>query len=249
MNQIRQQNFHRDRRAPRLHSPTLAFTLTLILLLAACNLPEVSVDTGSAATAAALTVQAALATQAATPTVVSIVTNPGSASLVVTDNVNCRSGPGTNFAKITVIPEGTSVPILARAPDVNWWLVDPADVSESCWVSGELGTASGNTAGVPQATSQAGVSAGLPARPANWSFTYTCPFGDLTTNLSWSDSADNENGYRVFRNGLLLNELPPNSTGYVDQAVVDPGVHLEYTVVAFNDAGTSPARTISFNCE
>lgn len=219
------------------------------IVLAACNLPGSSGTAGSPEmTAAAQTVQAELTSQGITPTPLSILTRTSTASLKLNDNTNCRAGPGTSFEKLTVIPEGTTVPILARSSDGNYFLVDPADISESCWVLGELGAVVGDVGSVPLATPAAEASSGAPNRPGNWDFTYECPFGSLTTNITWSDSANNENGYRIYRNGVPVVELPANSTQYVDITDVSPGSSVNYTIEAFNDAG-SGVRTFSFKCE
>ncbi len=65
--------------------------------------------------------------------------------------------------------------------------------------------------------------------------------------LEWFDLADNESGYKVYRNGVLLATLPANSTSYVDNSPF--GGPYTYDVVAFNDGGASPkASVIAKSC-
>jgi hypothetical protein len=228
----------------------LSFIVVAGILLPACNIPETS-SNQSVSTAAALTMQAALTSPVSTPSAVSIVTKPSSAILTLTDNTNCRAGQGTSFERLTVIPEGTSVLILARSSDGKYWLVKPPEAADFCWVLGELGTVSGDTAGVPQATSAAGENSAAPAKPGNLFYQYECTFGSpqpVTTTLTWSDVANNENGYRVSRNGVLIIELPANSTQYVDHTSLAIGGGLSYCVEAFNDAGSSSRCTQNFSC-
>jgi len=224
--------------------------------MSACNLPGAPAAAApDVATAAAMTVQAALAT---TPTGSSATTAAipptaaGATSVyTATDNVNCRMGPGTNFERVTVIPETTTVPILARAASVDWWLVDPPDTTASCWVSAEFGTTSGNVGAVPAATSSAGTNSAIPARPSNFNYTYNCVGGGtktVTTNMTWTDASDNENGYRIYRDGVEIAELTANTTQYVDTTDAPAGHVFNFGIAAFNDVGISPQRTFSFTC-
>jgi len=220
------------------------------ITLTACNLPGTA-TTIPISTSAAETVQAEMTSQVSTETPVSILTKPSEASLTLNDNSNCRSGPGTNFEKVTVIPEGSSVPILARSSEGTHYLVDPPDNAASCWVLGELGIVSGDLATVPQATASVSPNAGAPTRPSSFFYNYECSFGSpqaVTTTLTWGDAANNENGYRVYRYDFLIIELPPNSTSYVDETTVAVGDGLTYGIEAFNDAGVSTRTTISFSC-
>ncbi|MBN1785541.1 MAG: fibronectin type III domain-containing protein, partial [Candidatus Methanofastidiosa archaeon] len=62
--------------------------------------------------------------------------------------------------------------------------------------------------------------------------------------LSWNDNADNENGFKAFRNGTLIATLPENSTAYTDTGL-ECGMSYTYYVMAFNGAGNSPASNIA----
>jgi len=234
----------------------LAPSVFLILVISACNLPSASnvpSVNDQAATIIAMTLQAAttptVQTVLNTPTAISIVTKSGSpATFTVTDNTNCRSGPGTNYSRVTTIPGGTTVTIMARYITGNFWIVTPADGSANCWVAGDLGTVSGDIAILPEITPVASDNKKAPARPGSLYFNYECPFGNLTTTLTWSDNANNETGYRVYRYGQLIVELPANSTTYTDNTIITSIIDINYSVEAFNEAGTSEQRTITFNC-
>jgi len=222
------------------------------VILGACNLPiPGNPDESSISPTASTPGTNEAVPQAPSSTPLSILTKPVSASLKLNDNTNCRAGPGTNFEKITVIPEGTTVAIQARSIEGTHYLVDPPDNTGSCWVLAELGTFSGEIATIPQATSSAGENAGAPARPSSLFYNYQCSYGapqDVTTTLSWGDTANNENGYRVYRFGALIIELPANSTQYTDETTLNVGDTITYGVEAFNDAGVSAQRIISFSC-
>jgi hypothetical protein len=230
----------------------LVFSILLMFVLSACNLPSVPGIDAQAATIIAMTLQAAATPQTGlgTPTVMSIVTQTGGpVKLTVTDNTNCRSGPGINYARLTTIPAGTTVIIVARYAAGSYWIVTPPDGSANCWVQGDLGTVSGDTTILTEVTPVASADKGAPAKPASFYYNYECPFGNLTTVLSWSDSADNETGYRVYRYDQLIAELPANSTTFSDNTTLPAGTGINYGVEAFNEAGVSERRTISFTCQ
>jgi len=199
-----------------------------------------------------MTVAAALATPEGSPSPgPSVTVDPSGASLTVSDNVNCRAGAGVNFERLTVVPEGSSVPILARSEGTNWWLVDPPDATSACWVSGDYGTTSGNVGGIPAATAAPSTSSGAPARPSNFNYSYGCVGSapqTVTTVITWTDSANNETGYRLYRYGVLIAELPANSTQYVDTTEIAAGDGITYGIEAFNDSGASSQRTFTFTC-
>ncbi len=66
-------------------------------------------------------------------------------------------------------------------------------------------------------------------------------------DFSWTDHADNEDGFRLYRDGNLIATLGANITKYVDQPPF--GGPYTYEVEAFNNAGASGrASTVADNC-
>ena len=89
-----------------------------------------------------------------------------------------------------------------------------------------------------------------PAAPGNLRYIFFCTLaGELTTDLTWSDKADNEQGYRVFRNGTLIATLPANATAFSETINININDTLTYSVGAFNAAGSSSQPSISFSCK
>jgi hypothetical protein len=69
----------------------------------------------------------------------------------------------------------------------------------------------------------------------------TCAANVGRIRLSWVDASDNEDGYRIYRNSELIQELPANAATFLDAV---PGVgKYTYAVVAFNVAGEGSATT------
>lgn len=75
-----------------------------------------------------------------------------------------------------------------------------------------------------------------PARPLQLTYKEVCEDGFAKVRLAWVDAADNEDGYRIYRNSRLLVELPANADSVLDAILGGEGKYT-YTVVAFNAAG------------
>jgi hypothetical protein len=238
--------------------------MSLILALSACTLGQTrppSDPKNAAATIVAATLKAQGITTSAAPSITSIAstetitpTATATAKPQVTINVGgaaCRNGPSLNEGILTSLAAGTVVDMIAKDTADGYWMVkDPASGS-SCWVQMQDGTASGSFALLPEVTPQATeAQPSTPARPgssANFNYwQYDC--GGGTVSLQWLDNADNEAGYRIYRNGQMIAELPAGSTSYTDAIYLGIGP-LEYSIRAYNDAGESaPLNTPGFSC-
>ena len=83
----------------------------------------------------------------------------------------------------------------------------------------------------------------LPETPAQLGITnQVCSAQSYQVTLSWIDVADNEDGYRVFRDGNLISTLGPNAKGFTDSPPF--GGPYIYGVEAFNSAGASSQPTV-----
>jgi|GEM_PF-6718020 len=85
---------------------------------------------------------------------------------------------------------------------------------------------------------------GPPRDPANFLGMYNPETGHI--DLSWTDNANNESGYRLERRSLTgtyapLTTLPADATAFSDASVA-PGQTYAYRLQAFNDLGASVAR-------
>jgi hypothetical protein len=233
------------------------------LILSACNMPEDSAASQELMmTAAAQTVESALKTPLATPTIASTpsviaaagtsqISTPslsGQAMASVGDVTNCRSGPGTNYERITQILPADPVAIVGFFPP-NYWIVNTA--LGQCWLSGEFTTPSGNFAAVPTVTAPPTPAGDIPEAPTfsknGWTFFCYGP-GSADISLTWNDKANNETGYRVLRNGELLIELPANSTTFGETIALNSGQSVSYQIQAYNLIGESISSTASITC-
>lgn len=65
-------------------------------------------------------------------------------------NVNCRSGPDVAYNAVSALQFGTSTEVAGRLEDSSWWYVhDPSNPSDYCWVSASVVTLLGPTGGIP----------------------------------------------------------------------------------------------------
>jgi hypothetical protein len=77
-----------------------------------------------------------------------------------------------------------------------------------------------------------------PANPNGFNVnTNVCSANTYNVHLTWNDNANNEIGYRVYRDGQLIDTLGPNSTKYDDQPPYS-GPHT-YQIEAFNNDGST----------
>ena len=163
--------------------------------------------------------------------------------------VNCRKGPSKNYERVTQLVPNEPVKIVGFLPP-NYWLVSTA--AGDCWVTAELATPSVNFSAVPTVTAPATPQGGAPQAPTfpkkdGW--TWFCDgAGNTEVTLNWNDNADRETGYRVYRNGDLIMELPANTTSF-NENIVYPGEQgLTYIVEAFNEAGEASGSTAALFC-
>lgn len=241
-----------------LMNQRLIFVLFLIFGLSACNLPRENTPVAPPINPDSLasTLEAQSTTQVF-PTIPATGTPAPSATitptyappiLTFTSNTNCRSGPGETYPIVTTVKAGTAVTIVGRAKEGNFWVVQVPELSAPCWAWGEYATVAGSVQTVPEMTPPPTATPALPVAPRGLTYTFTCGFGNVTVDLSWTDVATNESGYRLLRNGQPVLELPANTTAYTDTASASAGSSFTYVVEAFNSTGKAPSGSITFTC-
>lgn len=236
-------------------SDKLLPVLSLLLALAACNLPAAPSASGpsandQAATIVAATMQAASASTAprvtpfASPVAPAVTPTIGPTLSINASNASCRSGPSADFKVVATFAAGTTVNMVGKdSADGYWVVVDPAS-HNLCWVQQQDGTPAGSFDLLPQMTPQV-TSNKVPTGPGFVSWSFNCLYGgaagpQVDVTLNWTDKADNETGYHIYRNGTQIADLSANSTSYSDTTNIPSGSVLVYGVAAYNDAGSSP---------
>ena len=70
----------------------------------------------------------------------------------------------------------------------------------------------------------------------------------MTFIVSWEDKANNETGYRVFRNGEAVAELPANSTTYTDTMTPTGNENVDYYLQVYSPFGSANSSIMRMNC-
>ncbi|HTP01438.1 MAG TPA: hypothetical protein VMJ64_08700 [Anaerolineales bacterium] len=239
------------------------FSLILLAaLLAACSPAAHPADNGLAvqqlaATMAAATISAGITATAVAASPTAAPLSPDSQTgaptaqallFINTDNAACRSGPGTDFKVIANYPAGTSVDLAGQDTADNYWIVlDPAS-KDLCWVSIQDATPTGDYQSLPQVTPPA-VSVSVPGKPSRGAWNFSCDNTTLTTILAWNVSNGGApNGFRIYREGSQIADVPATQTTYTDKTPFTYGSSIAYAVAAYNDAGLSQQVTWNFHC-
>jgi hypothetical protein len=245
------------------HRTSFALPIVLGLSVIACTLglparPMSPVDAAGTIVAMTLQAQGASTSAGASSPVVTVSPSPSAAPATATtkptlrinvSNAQCRSGPGSNFKVIGNFASGTTVDMVAKDSPDGYWLVKDPSTGNSCWVQAQDATPGGSYDLLPEVTPQATAGQNAPARPgSSKSFNYwEYDCATRTVTLRWIDSANNESGYHIYRNGQMIADLPAGSTTYSE--TISSGVSFVYSIRAYNDAGESaPLTTPSFSC-
>jgi hypothetical protein len=160
---------------------------------------------------------------------------------------NCRTGPGTNYERITQLIPNETVEITGFYPP-NYWIV--SSKAGPCWLSGLYATPSGGFASVPTVTAPPTPEGNAPQGVSFQKWDILCDYatGAAQVTIRWSDKSETEAGYRVVRNGDVAAELPANSTVFNETITLLSGQSVAYSVIAFNEIGTTSSSVVTLNC-
>ena len=169
--------------------------------------------------------------------------------LTVREATNCRTGPGEAYEIVFTYVAGTKLEIAGRYEPGDFWLVKSNESPTGvCWMWGEYVDVTGNYGTVSSVTPPP-TPGSVPSEVLivdQWE--YACNGGTLTFALNWRDRATNETGYRIFRNGALLVELPADSTTYTDSVNMSAGESVEYYLQVFGPDGSLNSSVMRVGC-
>lgn len=232
------------------------FLLAASLMLSSCNMPGSNAPSPDVATAAAMTVQAALDSNQsplASPTAgtdsgqqATSSADGGKPFASFEDVTNCRTGPGVNYERVTQIQPGFAVEIIGYFPP-NYWIVQTD--KGPCWVAGEFVTPSGSVSAVPTVTAPPTPKGNAPENVSLQKWDIFCNYqtNEAQISIAWSDKED-ETGYRVVRNDVVIAELPADTTEFKETITLLSGQTVGYSIIAFNAIGSTQSKTISLGC-
>ena len=246
--------------------------VSLILAILACNSPLVNPPQESAPeiqTAAAQTLQVILTPSISASTQQSPVASTASTSLVtatkvgaftqtptysvpmltVREQTNCRAGPGQDYDILFTYLAGKELEIVGRYDPDNYWLVKSVESpTGTCWLWGEYVEVTGNYGAVPSVTPPATVTSAPPQAPSIVEWKFSCTGGTMTFIVSWEDKANNETGYRIFREGEAVSELPSNFNSYTDTMTPTGSENVDYYLQVYSPFGSANSSIMRMNC-
>ena len=267
---------------------TLFIYVLLIAALSACNLPSSEptetevvdpVDLELTITALAGGAVPVSPQETATPQFTATTgpsATPSVPEVTVSQNTNCRTGPGVAYDNIGALLIGQKATVVGKNTSTGYWIINNPGKTGTCWLFPQYATVSGNTANLqeysipptptpsptptftPTSTFTPTPTPSAPAAVDNVAVAKACiplappPF-DLNYiyqgNLTWQDKSNNEDGFNIYYNGALFATLPANTTAFAIPALPQPkGSPAKWGVEAFNGVGKAGLKDVTFTC-
>jgi CSLREA domain-containing protein len=161
-------------------------------------------------------------------------------------NAFCRKGPGTVYGTTTGYEPGAEVDLVGRSdPSLPlWWLGEDRALGFRCWFADSTVETFGPVEQLPVIQAPpTPVPLPPPAAPARLRIAdWMCNEKRYALTINWIDQADNEEGYRVYRDGTLIATLAANTTSFSEEP--PSGSAHTYSVEAFNASGASSRPTV-----
>ncbi len=255
---------------------TLITSIFLVTALSACNLPSGDSETTPTPDDIALTVTAISAPSdtpipavldTATPSFTStpeLTSTPAVPQVTVSVNTNCRTGPSTQYDLIGALLVGQVGTVVGKNSQTGYWIINNPGKTGTCWLFNGYATVSGNTANLqeysipptptPSSTPTATYTPTLaiPAPVTNVTMEMTCPNASHSGTLKWEDKSNNEDGFNIYINNVLVASIPANSTSYAVAAAPGgpfaAGIASKFEVEAFNGAGKAAKVSVAQGC-
>lgn len=143
-----------------MNKRTLTASLVLIVAMMACNLPSKATDAQATDMPVTATETSVVPSNTPLPTLTSLPTDTPIPTATPTPlipiawpldkGVNCRFGPGLEWATIGSLLVGQTAQIQAKNADATWWFVTTQnDPGKPCWVAASVTVTAGNLANLP----------------------------------------------------------------------------------------------------
>jgi len=169
--------------------------------------------------------------------------------LTVREQTNCRTGPGQDYEIVFTYLPNAKLVILGRYDIENYWLVKSDESpTDQCWLWGEYVEVTGSYWVVSSVTPPPTATRKPPQAPSIQNWEFLCSVGQMTIKIDWTDRSDNETGYRVFRDGGLVAELPANSTTYTETIALLTGDSAEYFIQVYNSTAEVNSTPFKLTC-
>jgi hypothetical protein len=219
-----------------------------VLLVISCGIISSSTQPVPTATVTAAPTVTPTLTLMPTPT-------PVPPSLSASAAVPCLKGPGNPYELVVDLQAGEKAEIVGKSN--GFWVVKTTAGPE-CWVADQGVVTEGEVAAVPNVEPPPAPTPAAPASPTNLQTIGAICSTDKSArptkyinqfHLTWQDMSNNEDGFRVYRDGDRVAELPADKTDVIDQVIAQNNRTHYYYVTAYNAVGESKSEAIALNCE
>jgi hypothetical protein len=195
---------------------------------------------------------------------------------IPTSNTNCRLGNGTAFDIADTLFEGVEYTPIGRGADNLWLLFEGPATGQDCWAFAggltltvdekpvdledvsldQLPVAAypptpeddpdedGEGDGGEEPGDEEG--GAPPIAPSNAYINQTCNDQEYKVQLVWFDASDNEDGFRIYRDGNLIATKGAGSQQHNDFPPI--GGPYTYTIEAFNSSGAASTSVQEAGC-
>lgn len=194
----------------------------------------------------------ASATSTITPTI-TLTSTPSTPMVTVSKNTNCRTGPGKEYDNIDALVVGQSAEVVGKSTITHYWIIKQPNGTGGCWLWGEYATVTGDTNALKEYAIPATPTPTIPSPVANLSANKICFFDGIVYQLGgsikWEDTSNNEDGFKIFFNGVAQGTIPANTTTYPIPAInLVPGGSVSMGVQAYNSTGKSQLKEVIIAC-
>jgi hypothetical protein len=225
----------------------LSLAVAVLLLVISCGIPGLAAEPIPTPT---------VPIPSATPLPPSPTVLPTSAapSLSVSAATPCLTGPSDLDEVVINLQAGEKAEITGESE--GFWIVKTSDGSE-CWVADQGVTLEGDMAAVPNVEPPPTPEPLAPTPPANLqAISQTCTVDHSQKSvrhisefhLTWEDMSNNEEGFHVYRDGILVAEVPADKTDVVDKVIRRNIRTYFYYVAAYNEVGESKGEVVPLIC-
>jgi hypothetical protein len=168
--------------------------------------------------------------------------------------VPCFAGPGEVYELVTELQSGEEAEIVGQAE--NFWIVR-TEIGALCWIPDQGVIAQGEAVSVPEVGAPPIPTPAVPSAPVNLEVIGTSCTVDKSVDpakfvnqfhLYWQDLSNNEDGFRVYRDGDLIAELLPDETDLIDEVVSPNNNPHFYYIIAYNEVGEAKSEFVSIQC-
>ena len=191
-------------------------------------------------------------TIAFTPTI-ALSPTPSIPMASVSENTNCRTGPGKVYDYIGAFTVGEKAEVVGKNTASDYWIIKNPDRNGNCWLWGHYTTVVGNTANLQEYAVPPTPTPSIPNAPSNLGAATVCVAGPppnfvITVTLIWTDNSDNEIGFNLYANGVLEDIYPADQTQDSFDFPVTGGVPVDLGISAYNGTGESAIQTVQVVC-